>query len=166
MAGKGFAASGTRSRKRDEQVRDTVRSDGKLGGYDLRDLPKEYLPLKPKKEWADEDVPEHEDWHIATLTWWDNWRSSPQATRMLTDPDWDYLLDTALMHHRTWMSGGSNTERLAEIRIRVANFGATVADRARLRFEIEAPPEQHGPGRQSVGGNVIDMSDRRAALGG
>ena len=165
MAGNGPAPSAKRSRERDTPVRDNIRSDGKLGGFDLRDLPEDYLPLKPKKEWADENVPEREEWHIATLRWWDHWRASPQATRMLTDVDWDYLLDTALMHHRTWMSGGTNTERLAEIRIRVAAFGATVADRLRLRQEIEAPPEQHPHGMQRDA-VITDLSDRRRALGG
>lgn len=153
-----------RSRERDNVVRDIIRSDGKLGGFDLRDLPEDYLPLKPRKEWADENESEREDWHPATLRWWDNWRSSPQATRMVTDVDWDYLLDTALMHHRTWMSGGTNTERLAEIRIRLAAFGATPADRLRLRLEVELPTEQH-PAGGGKANNVTNLKDRRAALG-
>lgn len=154
-----------RSRARDTVVRDIIRSDGKLGGFDLRDLPESYLPLKPKNQWADPEQSEREDWHPATLRWWDNWRAAPQATRMVTDVDWDYLLDTALMHHRTWMSGGTNTERLAEIRIRLAAFGATPADRLRLRLEVELPPEQHPAGNGARRNNVTDLADRRAALG-
>jgi hypothetical protein len=83
---------------------------------------------------------------------------------MVTDVDWDYMLDTALMHHRTWMSGGTNTERLAEIRIRLANFGATYADRLRLRLEVELPPEQHPAGGKAAN-NVTDLDERRRALG-
>lgn len=152
-----------RSRDRDNAVRDTIRSDGKLGGFDLRDLPDEFLPQKPKAQWADEDTPEFEEWHPATLRWWDNWRASPQATRMLTDVDWDYLLDTALMHHVSWMSGGRNSERFAEIRIRVAAFGATPADRLRLRQEIEPPPEQHPVGNGRPAG-IVSLEDRRSRL--
>lgn len=154
-----------RSRARDNVVRDVIRSDGKLGGFDLRDLPDDYLPLKPKNQWADPEQSEREEWHPATLRWWDNWRRSPQATRMVTDVDWDYLLDTALMHHRTWMSGGTNTERLAEIRIRLASFGATYADRLRLRLEVELPPEQH-PAGKSGGATVTDIADRRRRIVG
>lgn len=154
-----------RARARDNVQREVIRADGKLGGFDLRDLPDEYLPLKAAKNWADPEVPEHEEWHPATLRWWDNWRRSPQASRMVTDVDWDYLLDTALMHHRTWMSGGTNTERLAEIRIRLANFGATYADRLRLRLEIELPPEQHPAGKGS-GATVTNIDDRRRRIAG
>lgn len=164
MAGNGPPPSDKRSRGRDTVTRDTIRSDGKLGGFDLRDLPDEYLPLKMKKDWEDETIPEREDWHPATLRWWDNWRASPQATRMVTDVDWDYLLDTALMHHRTWMSGGTNTERLAEIRIRLAAFGATPADRLRLRQEIELPAEQHPIGASGKGATVTDMASRRKRI--
>lgn len=152
-----------RSRARDNVTRDVLRSDGKIGGFDLQDVAS-YLPLKPASHWEDPDVPEREVWHEATLRFWENWRRSPQATRMVTDVDWDYMLDTALMHHRTWMSGGTNTERLAEIRIRLANFGATYADRLRLRLEIELPPDQTSVGKGSKG-NVTNLDERRAALG-
>ncbi|KJL39920.1 hypothetical protein [Microbacterium trichothecenolyticum] len=154
-----------RSRARDNVQRDVIRNDGKVGGFDLRDLPEDFLPLKPKSQWEDPEQSEREEWHPATLRWWDNWRTSPQATRMVTDVDWDYMLDTALMHHRTWMSGGTNTERLAEIRIRLASFGATYADRLRLRLEVELPPEQHPAGAKGHANNVTDLDARRAALG-
>lgn len=163
MAGNGPTPSESRSRARDNVVRDIIRSDGKLGGFDLRDLPEDFLPLKPKSTWMDEETPEWEQWHPATLRWWDNWRASPQASRMLTDPDWDYMLDTALMHHVSWMSGGRNSERFAEIRIRVANFGATYADRLKLRLEVESP-EDFPVG--NANGNVTDIKDRRKRLTG
>jgi hypothetical protein len=166
VAGNGPIPSESRSRARDNAVRDVVKSDGRLGGFDLRDLPEDFLPLKPKTEWADENTPEREMWHPATLRWWDNWRASPQATRMVTDPDWDYMLDTALMHHVTWMSGGRNTERLAEIRIRVAMFGATYGDRMKLRIEVEAPEEYSVGGAKSPADNVTSLEDRRARITG
>lgn len=56
---------------------------------------------------------------------------------MLSEPDWDYLLDTVLLHHAMWTNGCWDFAE--EVRQRVAAFGATPADRARLRFEIEAP---------------------------
>jgi len=164
VGGRGFPASGKRTRARDNDVRETIKSDGKLGGFDLRDLDPDFLPIKPKSDWADPEVPEREEWHPATLRWWDRWRSSPQATRMVTDVDWDYLLDTALMHHVAWMSGGKNSERFAEIRIRLAAFGATYADRQRLKWEVDVP-EEHSVGNKR-GGNVTDIDDRRKRIAG
>jgi hypothetical protein len=35
------------------------------------------------------------------VAWWDTWRRSAQAQEF-TDTDWDFLLDTALMHHTMW----------------------------------------------------------------
>lgn len=154
-----------RSRARDTPVRETIRSDGKLGGYPLPD-PEIALPLKPQREWANEEVPEREQWHPMTQRWWENWRKSPQATRMLTDVDWDYLLDTALMHHQMWMGGGKNSERAGEIRVRVASFGATYADRLRLRLEIEVP-EEYSVGNAKTGDdNVTSIQDRRRRIAG
>lgn len=163
MAGRGLPPAESRSRARDNVVRDTIKSDGTLGGFDLRDLPEEFLPIARKEDWPDENTPVREMWHPATLRWWDNFRSSPQATRMTTDVDWDYLLDTALMHHVSWQSGGKNSERFAEIRIRVANFGATYADRLRLRLEVEVP-EQYPVGNGGNGNNVTDIQNRRKRL--
>lgn len=150
MAGRGAPPSGTRSRARDNAVRELVKSDGKLGGFDL---PDDILPMNA------DDV--RETWHPATVRWWNNWRNSPQGVRMMTEPDWDYLLDTALLHHQMWQSGGKNSERAAEIRIRVAEFGATPAARMRLRMEIEVP-EQYPVGDR--GTNVTSIASRKKQI--
>lgn len=142
-----------RSRARDMKPRDTVKSDGKLGGFDL---PDDVLPIDTK-------TGEREQWHAQTVRWWENWRRSPQSVRMVTDVDWDYLLDTALMHHQMWASGGRNSERAAEIRVRVAAFGATLADRLRLRMDIEVP-EEFPVG--NAGDNVSSIDERRQRLTG
>lgn len=47
--------------------------------------------------------------------------------------DWSYLLDTALMHHSMWTHG--QWTLAAEVRLRVAQYGATPADRLRLRIQ-------------------------------
>lgn len=154
MAGNGPAPSAKRSRARDTPTRDTIKSDGKLGGFPL---PDDVLPI-------DEETGIREEWHPQTVRFWENWRSSPQSTRMMTNPDWDYLLDTALMHHIAWSSGGRNSDRFAEIRIRVAAFGATPADRLRLRLEVEIP-EEYAVGN-AKGANVTNLNDRRQRLGG
>ncbi|WP_198517640.1 hypothetical protein [Microbacterium lacus] len=155
MAGNGPPANPTRSRSRDTVVRDMIKSDGKIGGFDL---PDDVLPV-------DKETGEREQWHPQTVRWWNNFRESPQGTRMVTAVDWDYLLDTALMHHVSWMSGGKNSERFAEIRIRVAAFGATPADRMRLRQEIELPPEQY-PAGDGTSPNITSINDRRERLTG
>ena len=154
MAGRGPAPKQTRARARDNAVRDVIKSDGRIGGFDL---PDDVLPI-------DKETGEREQWHPQTVRWWNNWRESPQGTRMLTAVDWDYMLDTALMHHIAWESGGRNSERFAEIRIRVANFGATPADRLRLRQEIEVP-EEYAVGNADAS-NVTSIEDRRRRLAG
>lgn len=151
MAGRGFAPSGKRGRARDNDVRETVKSDGKLGGYDL--------PAGVLGANKDGSVIE---WHPMTVKWWDNWRRSPQGTVMLTDVDWDFLLDTALMHHTMWMNG--KWEFASEIRLRVAKFGATPDDRARLKFDIEVP-EKYPVGASGNETNVTRLDERRNRWG-
>ncbi len=166
MAGHGPAPKEQRSRGRDTVVRDMIRSDGKIGGFDLPDDVLPPIKVDGELEYDIDGNVIREEWHPQTVRWWNNWRESPQATRMLTGPDWDYLLDTALLHHQMWESGGKNSERAAEIRLRVATFGATYADRLRLKFEIEAP-EEFDVGNADA--NVSSMNDarkKRLAAGG
>jgi hypothetical protein len=79
------------------------------------------------------------DWHPQTREWWDTWRRSEIAP-MLENSDWDFLQDTALIHHDIWnnqrMSVAQKTNALAEIRQRVAKFGATYEDRLKLRIKF------------------------------
>lgn len=161
MAGVGPVPKERRQRDRDTAVRDIVQADGKIGGFEL---PDDVLPFIDDEN--DPRFGEREEWHPQTVRWWQNWRESPQATRMLTGPDWDYLLDTALMHHIAWVSGGRNSERFAEIRLRVAAFGATPADRLRLKLEIDVPAE-FDAGNVAGGDAVItSIQDRRKRLTG
>lgn len=167
MGGRGPAPKETRSRDRDNATRDIVKSDGKLGGFPLPDDVLPYIALNEEDEGFDPRYDERtrEVWHPQTVRWWNNWRESPQAVKMLTAPDWDYLLDTALLHHQMWESGGKNSERAAEIRLRVATFGATVADRLRLKLEIEEPPA-YDVGNAPKDDNIADLNERRARLTG
>jgi hypothetical protein len=142
MAGRGPAPKGKRARDRDTPVRDMVKSDGKLGGWPL----------------PDDALKEGESWHPRTVKWWDAWRESPQAQRMVTEVDWETLLECALMHHEMW------TKRhflLAnEVRLRTAKFGATPEDRARLKLEIEVP-EHYEAGHTPGDGENVTPIDRR-----
>jgi hypothetical protein len=81
------------------------------------------------------DLPGGIEWPVVTLAWWETWRRSPQAAAF-TDTDWDFLVDTALLHARFW----AGDEKVAgELRLRVAKFGATPEDRARLRMQVGDP---------------------------
>lgn len=76
------------------------------------------------------------DWNHKTREWWDTWRRSPIAP-MLEDTDWEELENTALLHHNIWsnkVSVAQMSAALAEIRQRVAKYGATYEDRLKLRI--------------------------------
>lgn len=83
-------------------------------------------------------LPRYVKWHPRTRAWWNMWKKSPQASTF-TATDWSFLLDTALMHHKMWQDG--EIKWAAEIRLRVAKYGATPEDRARLRMEFAEPPK-------------------------
>lgn len=107
MAGRGFAP-----RNADADVE--LSEDGKVRGPELTD---------------------GFDWPAPTRSWWENWRRSAQAQRM-TDTDWDFMLDTAMLHAELWSGNGAVAP---ELRLRVAKFGATLEDRARLKMAIVDP---------------------------
>ena len=85
------------------------------------------------------DLPEDIDWHPRTVAWWAMWRDSPQADHFMAT-DWDFLLDTALMHSAMWSK--SQWTLAAEVRLRVAKYGATPEDRARLRMQFAEADEK------------------------
>lgn len=96
-------------------------------------------------------------WHPRTVEWWATWQASGLVR---TEVEWQFLLDTALMHHTMWEK--SRWEFASELRIRVAKFGATPEDRMRLRIELgddKPPTVGSSPG-------VTDIASRRARLTG
>ena len=144
MPGRGPAPKVERTRARDTARRDTVSADGTLRGMELPS--------------AADALPPGEEWHPMTVEWWDAWRASPQAVRMLTDVDWYFLLDTALMHHTMWAKG--RWDFAAEVRLRVAKFGATPEDRLRIKLEVEVP-EDYPVGSAGNEANVTVLASRR-----
>lgn len=76
-------------------------------------------------------------WPQRTLDWWEMWKASPQAEHF-SSTDWDFLLDTAVVHARLW---SGEMSAAAELRLRVAKFGATPEDRARLRMQFAQADE-------------------------
>lgn len=93
------------------------------------------------------ELPEGEDWPEATRLWWETWRQSAQA-QAFTATDWSFLLDTAVLHAQLW---NGHMTAAAELRLRVAKFGATPEDRARLRMQITDPEDPKLP-RSTPGG--------------
>ena len=102
------------------------------------------------------ELPGEFAWCSQTHKWWDTWRGSAQA-QAFTDSDWDFLLDTALLHHLFWEGDRSVA---AELRLRVAKFGATPEDRARLRMSVGEPPK---PGKGAVPGAASAGAPERKA---
>jgi hypothetical protein len=77
-------------------------------------------------------------WPAATKRWWANWGAEP-AAEYFRPTDWDFLLDTALIHARVW--GDGDLSMLNELRLRVGKMGATGEDRARLRVTYASADE-------------------------
>lgn len=84
------------------------------------------------------DLPEGQPWPDETVAWWKMWADSPQAEHF-GSTDWEFLKDTALLHAMLW--GNEDISVLPELRIRVAKFGATPEDRARLRMQFAEADE-------------------------
>lgn len=145
MAGRGPAPKGDRSRPRDTpSFEEIVDSGGRFGP----DLP-------------DGVLPNGETWHPQTVLWWESLRRFPLLEH---EPDigWQFLLDTALMHHTMWTRG--KWEFAGELRLRVAKYGATPEDRMRLKVKIKtAPADAVTPAASS---EVTDIRSRRARLQG
>lgn len=67
-----------------------------------------------------------------TRRWWSHWENSPLSDGF-TNHDWEYLLEVAVLNAKFWL----DIDRMkcaAEMRQRLAAFGVTPADRARLRI--------------------------------
>lgn len=85
------------------------------------------------------ELPGGDEWSPRTKEWWRKWGDSPLADGFC-EQDWEYLLDTALVHNDVW--GFMNLDRLGELRIRVSEFGVTYAARARLRIQFAEADEK------------------------
>lgn len=121
MAGRGFAP-------RDPETK-AGHGDGKKAA-----LPQTKLAFSPGVQPAlppltgFNDIPR--PWHPMTIEWWQVWGDAAQSDTF-TATDWMVLLETAFLHDRFW---NGDMKVAPEIRLRVAKFGATPEDRARLRM--------------------------------
>lgn len=103
-------------------------------------------PELPSFQVSDDNGLHEYQWPAATRDWWQMWAESAQA-ESFTATDWSFLLDTAVIHAKLWMG---NAAAAAELRLRVAKFGATPEDRARLRMQFAQADEADGKRRPSV----------------
>jgi hypothetical protein len=151
MAGRGPAPKAVRSRSNDTARREAevteVEADGELYGPEL---PEGVLP-------------DGASWHPRTVALWDSLRSLPLLKNEL-DLGWEFLLDTALMHHTMWSKG--RWEFASEVRLRLAKFGATPEDRMRLKIKVTTPTDETKRPAQAGPGSVSDIASRRARLSG
>lgn len=145
MAGRGPAPKAKRSRARDSARRDadttTLVEDGERHGPEL--------PLNV--------LPDGAEWHPQTAALWDSLRKNPLLADE-SDLGWQFLIDTALMHHTMWAKG--RWEFASEVRLRLAKYGATPEDRMRLKLKVEKPTADRPAGPASV----TAMGDRRRSL--
>lgn len=105
------------------------------------------------------------EWHPMTVKWWDSMRRSPLTTD--AGPEgWAFLLDTALLHNRAWKG---DHKLMPEVRLRVAKFGVTPEDRARLGVSVEAAePKKAASARRAAekAAGVPSLADRRKKIAG
>lgn len=76
-------------------------------------------------------------WPARTVEWWRMWGESPLMGDA-SAADWEFLMDTAVLHAKFW---SGDTRVAGELRQRVAKFGMTPEDRARLRITFAAADE-------------------------
>lgn len=95
------------------------------------DLPSEaLLPETPPTDLLRTE--DGERWHPGVLRWWTEWRESPLGQNL---PDTDVAeFEICALLLQEFYTGGRRAATIAEFRQRMAAFGSTPADRARLRI--------------------------------
>lgn len=78
-------------------------------------------------------MPDGHAWPARTRGWWKHWGADGRTERF-SALEWDYLLDTAVLHGRLWRG---ETAVAAELRLRMAKFGTTTDDMQRLRLRYD-----------------------------
>lgn len=102
-----------------------------------------------------------ETWHPMTVEWWDSLRRHPLLAR---EPaiGWSDLFIAASLHHKMWEYG--RTDLLAELRLRMASYAITPADRQRMQIAVVSPVEGEGDAPAGEDATVVRMKDRRKRL--
>ncbi|NYV73193.1 hypothetical protein [Streptomyces sp. UH6] len=90
-------------------------------------------------------LPGGHDYDTRTLSWYETWRTSPQASTFLAT-DWQRLHMLAQLVEQYWLE--PKKELLSEIRLNEAAMGGTPADRLRLRWTVAE--EEAAPARRAA----------------
>jgi hypothetical protein len=118
---------------------------GKKAGHSGKQMPFRVvgLPTDPQPELPESFILQDNDgggglvrrrikYPKETRSWWESWTDSP-LNDGFTVHDWNYLLEVAVIHAMFFL-GIDRMKCATELRQRMANFGVTPADRARLRI--------------------------------
>ena len=150
-------ARGPAPKPKSEKVRRNVDPEIEIdsaGAADPGELPESYRVVWFSKA---ERFTDEVTFLDETREWWALWRSSPQASAFLPS-DWAVMRRLAVLVDRFHREG--STELAAEIRRQESSFGATVADRLRLRMTLKSDGDARAP--KAVGGESPE--DRRKRL--
>lgn len=148
-----------RARRNKDPIPMRVLQGGKHGQPDLPEFMGYRTEFRPVEGQEDrEGIEVGIPWPSPTVAWWAMWGESPLAEGFIA-ADWSFLLDTALLHAAVWRG---DTKAAAELRLRVAKFGQTPEDRARLRitFASAGSAEEKQQGATPTGGG---SRERRGA---
>ncbi|MDM3894761.1 hypothetical protein [Mycobacterium intracellulare] len=99
-------------------------------------------------------------WPAQTRAWWKMWAESKLAEKF-TANDWSELLDTARLHAAFW---SGDLKVAPELRLRVAKFGATPEDRAKLRIVFAEADKAESGGAKSPAAGKKSARARRGPL--
>jgi hypothetical protein len=148
MAGRGPAPkpASTRARRNAQSTADRVILITPAGQPDMPDT-------MPGLSDNGERIP----WPVETGVWWNMWAEHPLAAEF-TASDWLFLKDTAVLHGRFWYGDFSVA---GELRLRVAKFGATPEDRARLRVQFAVADKTEAEAAKSGGKQPAKKAKKR-----
>jgi hypothetical protein len=90
------------------------------------------------------------DWHLQTLSWWDDIWSSPMAPEYHAS-DIHGLIALALLWDVYWRNPNKDTH--SEVRLARKDFGQTPLDRRRLQWQIEETEKKQDEGTKRRNAN-------------
>ena len=89
-------------------------------------------PLPDYFKWFDGETTRKIKYPKETIEWWDQWSTSPLIDGF-TIHDWEYLKQTSIVHAKFCL-GIDFAKMEASLRQRLAKYGVTPEDRAKLRI--------------------------------
>lgn len=95
------------------------------------------VPADPVKQ---PPLPKWHKWHAGTKAWWKMWADFPLSADF-TEADWVFLIETAVLVDALYCG---DLKHAAEVRLRVAKYGVTPEDRARLRVTFATAAKAEG----------------------